>query len=145
MAGRRSWLSPSPRYGPGPIAIQRATGVADLSRHLLDGEERAEDGLLAVEVELVGVGEIAADPVTQIRPARRIGASGEALHRLPFPGDQLFGSERPTGGKNDHSAKKLQQQFLAGSVGLFRVRAGGLVGQSAGLGALDARNLRKDA
>src|ERR1700719_2642269 len=142
MAGRRSWLSPSPRYGPGPIAIQRATGVADLSRHFLDGEERAEDGLLAVEVELVGVGEIAADPVAQIRPACRIGASGEALHRLLFPGDQLFGSERPTGGKNDHSAKKLRQQLLVGSISLFRVGAGELVGEGMELGDLDARDLR---
>src|SRR6202040_1852835 len=145
MAGRRSWLSPSPRYGPGPIAIQRVTGVADLSRHFLDGEERAEDGLLAVEVELVGVGEIAADPVTQIRPARRIGPSGEKLHRPPFPGDQLFGSERRTGGKNDHPAKKLRQQLLAGSVGLFRVGAGELVGKGMELGDLDAGNLRNDA
>src|SRR5438270_9445605 len=145
MAGRRSWRSPNPRYGAVPMPIQPAPGAAVLPRHFPEGKKRAEDGLLAIEVELVGVGETAADPLTQVRPARRIGASGETLYHLPFPGDQLLRSERPTGGTSNHPAKKLRQQLLAGSIRLFRVGAGELVGKGMELGDLDARNLRKDA
>src|SRR5438270_12132951 len=90
-------------------------GAAVLAGHFLDGKERAEYGLLAIEVELVGVGEIPADPVAQIRPARRIGASGETLYHLPFPGDQLLRCKWPTGGTSNHPREKLRQQFLAGS------------------------------
>src|SRR5260370_35717280 len=102
MAGRRSWQSPSPRYRAVPMPIQPAPGAAVLPRQFLHGKECAEDSLLAVEVELVGVGEVAGDPVAQIRPARWIGATGEIWHRLPFLPDQLRRAQTPARSASDH-------------------------------------------
>jgi len=101
-----------------PRPIQPAPGAAVLPRHLLDGKERAEDGLLAIEVELVGAGEIAADPIAQIRPARRIGARGETLHHLT--GRQVEYAKRHIRGQAPTIAIVLQAVGLEGSASLRR-------------------------
>ena len=88
---------------------------------------------------------LAVDPVAQIRPARRIGASGETLHRLLFSADQIVRSGWPGGRTSNHSRQKLRQQLGAGSVGLFRVGSGELVGEGIEFGNLDPRSLCKDA
>jgi len=51
-----------------------ATGAPFLSRQFFDRKESAEDGLFAIEVQLIGIGEIAVDFIAQRRPAWRIGA-----------------------------------------------------------------------
>ena len=52
----------TPDMGPGRCRSSRRR-AAVLSRKFLNGKERAEDGLLAIEVEPIGVGEVTADPV----------------------------------------------------------------------------------
>src|SRR5215467_3477926 len=89
-----------------------------LTRQFLNGEERTEDSLLAVEVELIGIGEIAVDPVAQTCPTERIAAAGEMLHHLSFLGDRFAGSEPPAGGVGNHSGEKLREQLRVGSISL---------------------------
>jgi len=128
-----------------PLAIQPATGAADLPGQFLDGKDRAKYGLLAIEVELIGVGEVAVDPVAQTGPARRIRVSGETLHHLPFPDDSLVRAKWPTGGVSGHPGEKLQEQLRADSIGFFRVGAGELVCVGVYLGDPDAMRVTPGA
>src|SRR5690348_1972137 len=103
--------------------------VVFLSRRFADRKEGPENGLLAVEVELVGIGEALLDLLAQTRPAGSIGAAAKAPNRLPFSGDDIHSVELAAGRAQRDAREQRREQVLNHPIGIFRIGTREFVGE----------------
>src|SRR5947209_5871896 len=103
--------------------------VALLARGALDRKERAEDRLLAIEVEIVGPGEALPDLLAQFGPARGRRARAQPAQDSRVRGGLAasFGGPR---GRNGQPGQQLPEQFLDYAIRVFGLGAGQPVGET---------------
>jgi len=110
--------------GRSPRHSNARAAATVLTRQVGDGKEGPEDGLLAIEVELIDGGEFLLDLRVQFGPARGIGAADKPRHRRPLAGDDFVSDEPAPRRAHRHARQELQQQFHAGTIGVHRVGSG---------------------